>query len=329
MKRFGLSGKSVVPLISGTACAIPAIMAARNIENWRERLITILVTPFTTCSARLPVYTIIISLVIPEKIVLGIFNLQGLTLMLLYLLGFGGAIFSAWLLNKILELKHKSFFVAEMPNYKLPLLKNVGLNVLEKTKAFVYGAGKIILALSILIWFLGSHGPGDNFAKAEEIVTEKAENKGLPQKELDDKIASYQLEKSYIGIMGKSIEPAIKPLGYDWKIGIAIVSSFAAREVFVGTLATIYNIGSSADDEDAGTIKQRMNDEVDPVTGKKIFNFATGASLLLFYAFAMQCISTLAITKKETNSWKWPLIQLFGMSAFAYVVSLITYQLLK
>ncbi len=327
MKRFGLSGKSVVPLISGTACAIPAIMAARNIENWRERLITILVTPFTTCSARLPVYAILIALIIPNRMVLGVFNLQGLTLMLLYLLGFGGAIFSAYLLNKILKTKYKSFFVAEMPNYKLPLLKNVGINVVEKTKAFVFGAGKIILALSIIIWFLGSHGPGDDFKNAETIVTQQQESISLTQNELDDKIASYQLENSYIGIIGKSIEPVISPLGYDWKIGIAIVASFAAREVFVGTLATIYNIGSS--DEDQSTIKERMNAEVNPVTGEKVFNFATGISLLLFYAFAMQCISTLAITKKETNSWKWPLIQLFGMSAFAYVVSLIAYQLLK
>lgn len=327
MKRFGLSGKSVVPLISGTACAIPAIMAARNIENWRERLITILVTPFTTCSARLPVYTILISLIIPEKFVFGIFNLQGLTLMGLYLLGFSGALLSAWILNKILKLKHKSFFVAEMPNYKLPLFKNVGLNVLEKTKAFVYGAGKIILALSVIIWFLGSHGPGEGFKNAKEIISHQPENRLLPQNELSDKITAYQLENSYIGIMGKSIEPVIRPLGYDWKIGVAIVSSFAAREVFVGTLATIYNIGSSGEDE--ATIKQRMNAEIDPLTGKKVFNFATGVSLLLFYAFAMQCISTLAITKKETNSWKWPLIQLFGMSGFAYIVSLITYQLLK
>ena len=287
MKRFGLSGKSIVPLISGTACAIPAIMAARNIESWRERLITILVTPFTTCSARLPVYAILIALIIPNRMVLGVFNLQGLTLMLLYLLGFGGAIFSAYILNKILKTKYKSFFVAEMPNYKLPLFKNVAINVIEKTKAFVVGAGKIILALSIVIWFLGSHGPGDNFKNAETIVKQQPESASLSQDDLDDKIASYQLENSYIGIVGKSIEPAISPLGYDWKIGIAIVSSFAAREVFVGTLATIYNIGSSSEDE--STIKERMAAEVNPVTGEKVFNFATGISLLLFYAFAMQC----------------------------------------
>ncbi|WP_116790045.1 ferrous iron transport protein B [Flavobacterium psychrotrophum] len=328
MKRFGLNGKSVVPLISGTACAIPAIMSARNIENWRERLITILVTPFTTCSARLPVYTILISLIIPDRYVLGIFNLQGLTLMALYLLGFGGALLAAWILNKVLKLKHKSFFVAEMPNYKMPLFKNVGITVIEKTKAFVMGAGKIILALSVIIWFLGSHGPGDDFKNAEEIVKADAQQRGISPEEWDEMTASYQLEHSYIGIAGKAIEPVIRPLGYDWKIGVAIVSSFAAREVFVGTLATIYNIGGN-DAEDETTIRQRMAAEIDPQTGEKVFNFASGISLLLFYAFAMQCISTLAIVKKETNSWMWPTIQLVGMSGFAYAVALLAYQLLK
>jgi len=327
MRRFGLSGKSVVPLISGTACAIPAIMAARNIENWKERLITILVTPFTTCSARLPVYAILIALIIPDERLFGFINLQGLTLMILYLLGFGMAVFSAYILNKILKFKNKSYFVVEMPNYRLPMFKNVAINVIEKTKAFVFGAGKIILALSIILWFLGSHGPGDDFNNAEQIVTEMPQNMGVPDEVLQDEIASYQLENSYIGIIGKGIEPVIRPLGYDWKIGIAVVTSFAAREVFVGTLATIYNVGSHSEEE--VTIKNRMEAEVDPITGKKIFNFATGISLLLFYAFAMQCISTLAITKKETNSWKWPMLQLGFMSAFAYGVSLLAFQLLK
>ncbi len=326
MRRFGLSGKSVVPLISGTACAIPAIMAARNIESWKERLITILVTPFTTCSARLPVYAILISLIIPEKRLLGIFNLQGLTLMTLYLLGFGMAILSAYILNKILKVKGKSYFVIEMPDYKVPLFKNVALNVIEKTKAFVFGAGKIILALSVILWFLGSHGPGGNFKNAEQIIEQElAQNKISGEK--DDLVASYKLENSYIGIIGKSIEPVIRPLGYDWKIGIAVVTSFAAREVFVGTLATIYSVGSHSEEET--TIKNRMNAEINPITGGKVFNLATGVSLLLFYAFAMQCISTLAITKKETNSWKWPAIQLVFMSGFAYVVSLVAYQILQ
>lgn len=326
MRKFGLSGKSVVPLISGTACAIPAIMATRNIENWKERLITILVTPFTTCSARLPVYAIIIALVIPDNRIFGFLNMQGMTLMLLYLLGFGMAIFSAYILNKILKIKGKTYFVVEMPNYKLPLFKNVGINVIEKTKAFIFGAGKIILAISIVLWFLASYGPGEKFNNAETIVTENTKQNPLSEAEFENAVASQKLENSYIGLMGKTIEPAISPLGYDWKIGIAIISSFAAREVFVGTLATIYSVGGS---DNEVTIKNKMAAEINPVTGEKIFNFASGISLLLFYAFAMQCASTLAVTKKETNSWKWPAGQLIFMSGFAYVVALIAYQILK
>ncbi len=324
MRRFGLSGKSVVPLISGTACAIPAIMATRNIESWKERLITILVTPFTTCSARLPVYLIIISLVIPEGRILGL-SYQALTLMLLYLIGFGTAVGSAYILNKILKIKSKSFFVVEMPNYKLPMLKNVGLTVLEKTKAFVFGAGKIILAISIVLWFLASYGPGENFNNAERIVTEQYTSENLTDEELQQKIASHKLEHSFIGIAGHAIEPAIRPLGYDWKIGIAIVSSFAAREVFVSTLATIYSVGN----DKVETITNRMAKEVDVKSGKPLFNLASGISLLLFYAFAMQCMSTLAIVKRETNSWKWPTYQLVIMTAFAYIVALIAFQVLK
>jgi len=324
MRRFGLSGKSVVPLISGTACAIPAIMATRNIESWKERLITILVTPFTTCSARLPVYLIIISLVIPEGRFLGL-GYQALTLMLLYLIGFGAALISAMILNKILKIKSKTFFVVEMPNYKLPMIKNVALTVLEKTKSFVFGAGKIILAISIILWFLASYGPGNQFNNAEQIVTEKFASENLSENQLQQEIASHKLEYSFIGITGRAIEPAIRPLGYDWKIGIAIVSSFAAREVFVGTLATIYSVGS--DEEE--TIKNRMAGELNPILGGPLFNFASGISLLLFYAFAMQCMSTLAIVKRETNSWKWPILQLVLMSAFAYIVALLAFQILK
>jgi ferrous iron transport protein B len=299
-------------------------MATRNIENWKERLITILVTPFTTCSARLPVYLIIIALVIPEQRILGIFSLQALTLMFLYLLGFGAAILSAWLLDKILKIKSRSFFVVEMPNYKLPLFKNVAITVVEKTKSFVLGAGKIILAISIILWVLASYGPGD-FNNATEIVTQNSISEGLSANELETKIDSYKLENSYIGITGKFIEPAVKPLGYDWKIGIALISSFAAREVFVGTLATIYSVGS--DEEE--TIKNRMAAEINPANGDPLFNFASGVSLLLFYAFAMQCMSTLAVVKRETNSWKWPMWQLFVMTAIAYIVALGAYQFLK
>ena len=324
MRRFGLSGKSVVPLISGTACAIPAIMATRNIESWKERLITILVTPFMTCSARLPVYLIIISLVIPKGRILGL-GYQALTLMLLYLIGFVAAITSAYILNKILKIRSKTFFVVEMPNYKLPLIKNVAITVVEKTKSFVFGAGKIILAISILLWFLASNGPGKAFNDAENIVKTEYASQHLNESDLQQKIASQKLEHSYIGLAGQTIEPVISPLGYDWKIGIAILSSFAAREVFVGTLATIYSVGNDQEE----TIKNRMAGEVNPILGGPLFNFASGVSLLLFYAFAMQCMSTLAIVKKETNSWKWPILQLSIMSTFAYVVALIAYQFLK
>jgi ferrous iron transport protein B len=370
MRPFGLSGKSIVPLISGTACAIPAVMATRTIENWKERLITILVTPFTTCSARLPVYLIIIALVIPEGRVWGL-SYQALTLMLLYLIGFGAALFSAMILNKILKIRNRSFFVVEMPNYKLPLVKNVVYTVLEKTKSFVLGAGKIILAISIVLWFLGSNGYSDRFINAEAHIKTKIAAEGfspfnqvsmendlqaygqalrdsiqngaytIPPDALVDsletkraqlrenaesqEISSYKLENSYMGLMGKAIEPLVRPLGYDWKIGIAVLTSFAAREVFVGTLATIYSVGS--DEED--TIQNRMAAEVDQKSGKPLFNLASGISLLLFYAFAMQCMSTLAVVKRETNTWKWPAIQLVFMSIFAYIVALVAYQILK
>ena len=325
MKRFGLSGKSVVPLISGNACAIPAVMAARNIENWKERLITILVTPFTTCSARLPVYVIIIALVIPEGSFIGM-SYKALTLMSLYIIGFIIAIVSAYILNKILKIKNKSYFVVEMPSYKIPLVKNVALTVLEKTKTFVFEAGKIILAISIILWVLASYGPGEQFNNAEQIIT--AQNTTLSEAYLEDKIAAHKLEHSYIGIVGKTIEPVIKPLGYDWKIGIGLVTSFAAREVFVGTLATIYSVGSAGDNEDEDTIKSKMAAEVHR-DGSKVFTLASGISLLLFYAFAMQCMSTLAIVKRETNSWKWPMIQLFSMTIIAYIAALIAFQFIK
>jgi ferrous iron transport protein B len=323
LRKFGLSGKSVVPLISGTACAIPAVMATRNIENWKERLITILVVPFTTCSARLPVYMILISLVIPNDRLLGI-NYQGLTLMGLYLIGFLMAIVSASILNRLLKSPNKSYFVVEMPNYKLPLFKNVAITVWEKTRTFVVEAGKIILAISILLWFMASFGPGEKFSNAEQIVTQQYANEAINGLELENKIASFKLENSYIGILGKTIEPLILPLGYDWKIGIALISSFAAREVFVGTLATIYSVESDAEE----TIKIRMAGEIRN-DESRLFNLPAGISLMLFYAFAMQCMSTLAIVKKETNSWKWPSIQLFSMTVIAYLSALMAYQILK
>jgi len=320
LRRFGLNGKSVIPLISGTACAIPAVMATRNIENWKERLITILVTPFTTCSARLPVYAILIALVIPEGSLFGL-SYKGLMLMFLYLVGFGMALLAAWILSKTLDIQAKSYFVVEMPNYKLPLLKNVGITVWEKTRTFVAEAGKIILAISILLWIMASYGPGKDFNQAEEIVQQNYPE--LNETDLEIKTNAYKLEHSYIGILGKMIEPVISPLGYDWKIGIALISSFAAREVFVGTLATIYSVESDSED----TIKNRMASEVRK-DGSPLFNLASGISLMLFYAFAMQCMSTLAVVRKETNSWKWPMVQLFGMTLLAYLVAFSTYQIL-
>ena len=320
LRPFGLSGKSVVPLISGTACAIPAIMATRNIENWKERLITILVTPFMTCSARLPVYSILIALVIPVGSILG-FSFKGLVLMLLYLSAFIMALVSSFLYSKILKVKFKSYFVVEMPNYKFPLIKNIALIVWEKTKSFVTEAGKIILAISVILWILASFGPGREFNEAENIL--KQNHLRLSQIEVETKIKSFKLENSYLGKMGKLIEPIISPLGYDWKIGIALISSFAAREVFVGTLATIYNVQS----DKVETIKNKMASEKRE-DGKPVFNYATGISLMLFYAFAMQCMSTLAVVKKETNTWKWPMIQLFSMTLLAYIISLISYQIL-
>ena len=317
MRRFGLSGKSVVPLISGTACAIPAIMATRNIENWKERLITILVTPFTTCSARLPVYLILISLVIPNDRILGA-NLQGLVLMFFYLLGFVMALLAAFVLHKTLPKRQTSHFVVEMPNYRIPLLKNVIVTIIEKTKSFVLEAGKIILAISILLWVMASNGPGATFKNAPEIVAAQAE---VTDANFDQKLSAYKLEHSYLGFVGKGIEPIIRPLGYDWKIGIAIVSSFAAREVFVGTLATIYNVGDSSEE----TIKNRMSAET-YADGTAVFNLASGLSLMVFYAFAMQCMSTLAIVRKETNSWRWPAVQLVVMTVIAYLGALATFQ---
>ncbi|MBL6446151.1 ferrous iron transport protein B [Fulvivirga sp. 29W222] len=326
MRKFGLNGKSVVPLISGVACAIPAIMATRTIENWKERLITIFVTPLMSCSARLPVYTILIALIIPEKTIGGIFNLQGLALMGMYLLGFVAAIVSALIMRLILKTKERSFLVMELPTYKMPRWKNVGLTMYEKSKTFVFEAGKIILAISIVLWVLASYGPGNKLENAEEIIAQTYSQENLSQEEFKNKIESFKLENSYAGIFGKAIEPVIMPLGYDWKIGIALITSFAAREVFVGTMATIYSIGNV---EDESTIKNRMRNEVNPETGKKRYDFATGLSLLVFYAFAMQCMSTMAIVFRETNGWKWPLLQLFYMTGLAYVSALIIYQTLS
>jgi ferrous iron transport protein B len=326
MRKVGLNGKSVVPLMSGVACAIPAIMATRTIENWKERIITIMVTPLMSCSARLPIYTILIALIVPEKQIWGILNLQGLVLMSLYILGFVSAIIGAWIMDKILKVRERGFLIMEMPAYKIPVWKNVGINIVEKTQAFVWQAGKIILAISILLWVLSSYGPGNTMENAEQIVLEQA-NEELSEEELSDRVASFQLEHSYAGILGKAIEPVIKPLGYDWKIGIALLTSFAAREVFVGTIATLYSVGSSSEDEN--TIKERLQKEINPSTGQPMYTVAVGSSLLIFYAFAMQCMSTLAVVYRETKGWKWPIIQFIVLSVLAYTSAFLVYQVLS
>ena len=322
LKKYGLSGKSIIPLISGVACAIPAVMSTRNINDWKQRLTTILIVPFMTCSARLPVYLILISIVIPDNYFF-IFNYQGLTLLGLYLLAVLMALISAFVFSKIIKSNFKNYVMIEMPNYKIPVLKNVLFTVYSKTKSFVFEAGKIILSISILLWILASNGPGDDFKYAEQIILEKYDNKKNIT-ELDYEIQSYRLENSYIGTAGKILEPILNPLGYDWKIGIAIITSFAAREVFVGTLATIFSVGS----ENVETIKEKMSYQRKQ-NGQLLFNLPTGVSLMVFYAFALQCMSTIAIVKKETNSWKWPAIQFTFMTIIAYISALIVYQTLS
>jgi ferrous iron transport protein B len=327
MRRFGLNGKSVVPLISGVACAVPAIMSTRSIGSWKDRLITIMVTPLMSCSARLPIYTVLIALVVPEKSTLfGILNLQGVVLFAMYLLGFFTALLSAWVMKILLKVKERSYFIMELPSYKSPRFSHVMLTILNSTKAFVFEAGKVIVAISIVLWVLASYGPGDAIEQAEIYV--KAQNPTLSGIELQNKISSQKLENSYAGRFGKLIEPAIKPLGYDWKIGIALITSFAAREVFVGTMSTIYSLGGEANEENS-TVMKRLRAEINPETGKPMYDMALGFSLLIFYAFAMQCMSTLAVTYRETKSWKYPTIQFVYMTSLAYISAFIVYQLLK
>ncbi|MBA2582386.1 MAG: ferrous iron transport protein B [Bacteroidetes bacterium] len=321
MRKFGLNGKSVIPLLSGTACAIPAIMATRTIGNWKERMITIMVVPLISCSARIPVYTLLISLVIPSSKLLGIFNLQGIALLILYLIGFAGAIAAAFVFKLILKSKERSIFIMEMPVYRAPRWSSIGLTIFEKTKTFVFEAGKVIIAISIILWGLSSYGPSDDFAKIEQKY-----KKNPNATEVEEKMASDKLEASYAGRFGKAIEPAIKPLGFDWKIGIALITSFAAREVFVGTMATIYSVG---DPDNTSSIRKKMSADTNTITGKKTYSRATGISLMVFFAFALQCMSTLAVTLRETKHWKWPLYQFLFMGAMAYVASFIVFNLFK
>ena len=312
LRKFGLQGRSVVPLIGGVACAVPAILAARTISNQKERLITIMVTPFMSCSARLPVYALLIALVIPTAF-------QGLALLFMYLLGVVASLGAALVLNRTIKSTEDSHFLLELPDYRLPKLSNVLAEITRKVTQFVMSAGKIIVFVSVLLWLGASYGPSGRFEAIEEKYAE------LGSKENEQKKRAELLENSYIGILGKSIDPLIEPLGYDWKIGIALITSFAAREVFVGTMATIYSVGSSADD--VASVREKMRSQVNPITGKPLYDLPFGLSLLVFYAFAMQCMSTLAVVKTETGTWKWPMIQLAMMTGLAYVSSLAVYNL--
>ncbi len=322
MRPFGLNGKSVVPLMSSVACAIPGVMATRTIADWKERLITIFVAPLMSCSARIPVFTLLISLTIPNEDVAGIFNLQGIVLMGLYLLGIISALLVAIVLNKLIKIKSAGYLLLELPSYKSPRWKNVIINVLEKVKIFSLDAGKVILAISIILWAMATFGPGNTMEIEAKKREESLASSSLSEDEKEQQIASVKLEHSYIGIMGKGLEPVIAPLGYDWKIGISLITSFAAREVFVGSLATIYAVHDESEENDR--LIDRLKKELKP-DGTPVYTLATGMSLMVFYVFAMQCMATLAVVKRETNSWKWPIIQIVFMGVLAYSASFFTF----
>lgn len=327
MRKAGLNGKSVMPMISGLACAVPAIMSARNIENKKERLLTIMCTPLMSCSARLPVYTILIALIIPSHSYLGFFNLQGLVMMALYLLGTVMAFLSAYLFKWFIKSTEKSYFILELPVYRGARWKNIFFTMIEKAKVFVFNAGKVIMIISLLLWVLSSYGPKQKMHNVTLEYEKLKQDNPAQAIELSKLHKTALLETSYAGILGKAIEPAIIPLGYDWKIGIALITSFAAREVFVGTMATLYSVGDDKKDNNL-TLRKKMEAAVKP-DGSKVYNLATGLSLLVFYVLAMQCMSTLAVVKRETRSWKWPIIQLIYMTGLAYFMSLLVYNLFK
>jgi ferrous iron transport protein B len=327
MRKVGLSGKSIVPLIGGFACAVPSIMSARNIESWKDRMITIMVTPLIACSARLPVYTLLISLVVPDKKVWGIINMQGIALMSLYVLSIFSAILVAWVMKLLIRSRERGYFIMELPVYRMPRWNNVLLTMYRSVKAFVFEAGKVIIAVSIILWVLSSFGPADRFERIETKYSTETIKQQYPQNEIDRLKASEKLENSYAGSLGKSIEPAIRPIGFDWKIGIALITSFAAREVFVGTMATIYSV--DGDDTHVESVREKMQSARNPDTGLPVFTTAVAFSLMMFYAFAMQCMSTIAVVYRETKSWKWPAIQFVYLTGLAYLASFIVYNLLK
>jgi ferrous iron transport protein B len=327
VRPFGLNGRSVVPLMSSVACAIPGIMATRTISSWKDRLITIMVAPLMSCSARIPVYTLLIALIVPDDRLWGVFQLQGVVLFGLYAMGLFSALLVAAIMKKMVNSREKSFLLMELPPFKFPRWKQVGINLWEKTRVFVVDAGKVILAISIVLWALASYGPSDRMARAEAAVEQPSAANGKTQDEYEKELSTARLENSYVGILGKGIEPVIRPLGYDWKIGIALITSFAAREVFVGSMAAIYSAGE--DFEEDHSLLERMREEVNPQTGEKVYSLASGASLMVFYVFAMQCMATFAVVKRETKTWKWPVLQMLYMGILAYLGAFITFTLLQ
>lgn len=327
MRKVGLNGKSVMPMISGFACAVPAIMSARNIENKKERLLTILVTPLMSCSARLPVYTILISLVIPQKFYLGFLSQRGLVMMGLYLLGLVMALIVSYVAKFFIKIQEKSFFILELPTYRSPRWNNVVVTMVNKARIFVFDAGKIIMIISLVLWALSTYGPGDKMDQVRASYAAQVQQQPEKEAELMHQMSAELLQYSYAGRVGQAIEPVIEPLGYDWKIGIALVTSFAAREVFVGTMATLYSV-EGGDEADETTLTQKMQAARRP-DGTPLYTLASGLSLLIFYVLAMQCMSTLAVVKRETRSWKWPIIQLVYMTGLAYLLSLAVYQMLR
>ena len=304
VRPFGLNGRSVVPLVSSAACAIPAILSTRVIGNPKERLITILVSPLISCSARIPVFVLLIYLVIPNTYVYGFIGVQGTVLFALYALGVIGALLVAMVMNKFIRSNEKSFLLLEMPDYRWPRWKNILLHLKEKVQAFVFDAGKIILAISIVLWAFAA------FPKINEEQVAQGKT---------------QIEESYLGQAGKTIAPVFAPLGYDWKMTVSLLTSFAAREVFVGTMATLYSAGENYEEDES--LLQRMREDINLQTGKPAYSLASGLSLMVFYVFAMQCMATFAAVKRETKSWKWPLIQMGYMGFMAYTLALLTFNL--
>lgn len=305
MTKVGLHGRSVLPLMSGYACAIPGVMATRTIDGWKERLITIMVLPLMSCSARLPIYALMIGAFIPARKVFGLLNLQGLTLIFMYFLGTVTALVIAKILSKFIKTKGRSSFVMELPPYRVPLMRSVFHQVYSRGKLFLFNAGKIIMAISIVLWFLAS------FPTVEK-----------PDGADSDNI--NPIHNSYAGKIGHAIEPIIKPLGFDWKIGVGLITSFAAREVVISTLATLYNVED--DGENMVSLSESMKNDINPKTGLPVYSTLVALSLMVFYVFAAQCMATFAIVRHETNSWKWPLIMITYMTSLAYIASFIVYQ---